>query len=80
MFKHELGSKARSKTTLFVGVIVSRSQALYGCNRYYLQAQAGKDNKLPDSYWFDEDDLDILEKPKVKKSDKNTGGPISRVR
>ena len=76
-FKHELGSKAKSITRGFTGVIGSRSECLYGCNRYFIEPPADKDGKLSDSYWFDEDDIEIIKKPKTKRVEKDTGGPAS---
>lgn len=81
VFKHKLGIMVISKTTNIKGMITSRAEALYGCNRYYVQTQAGADMKLPDSYWFDEDDLEVIVKEKViEKNNKKVGGPISKTR
>lgn len=77
-FKHDLGSKAKSKTTQLTGVITIRSECLYGCNRYLIQPPVNADSKLPDSYWVDEDDIEIIEPPAVKKLETNRGGPISK--
>lgn len=81
MFKHELGSEVESKTTGFKGIIMARSECLYGCNRYSIQPKTGADGKMTDSYWFDEDDLKVINPPVEKKdTKKKTGGPISRHR
>lgn len=78
MFKHELGKKVKTRVTKMEGIITSRSENLYGCNRYYIQPQAGKDKKVPDGWWTDEDDV-VVVSDGVKAAPKNTGGPMSRV-
>ena len=78
MFKHELGKEAKSKVTGLIGVITSRSQCLYGYNRYYLQPKADKESKVPDGWWIDEDDVEIVGEGVIKAA-KETGGPMSRT-
>lgn len=78
-FKHKLGAMARSKTTKLQGIINNRAEALYGCNRYYVQPQVVSDMKIPDGYWMDEDDIEIVEQV-AEKNNKKTGGPMSKVR
>ena len=78
-FKHALGNKVRDKVTGLIGIITSRSECLYGCNRYYVQPQADKNSKVPDAYWFDEDQLEVKGSG-VTAVKKNTGGPMSRQR
>jgi hypothetical protein len=77
-FKWEMGSKSKTKTVGLIGIITARSENLYGCNRYYVQPAAGKDMKVPEGFWVDEDDVTILEKPKAPRKAKNTGGPMSK--
>lgn len=77
MFKHELGVKAEARVSKICGIITSRSENLYGCNRYYVQPQVGKDMKVPDGWWIDEDDIIVKSKGVVTEK-KNTGGPMSR--
>lgn len=79
MFKHELGLAVESKVTGLKGVITSRSENLYGCNRYYIQPKVDKDGKVPDGWWIDEDDVTPLDLASVERVDKPTGGPMSRV-
>ena len=78
MFKHELGIEAESKSTKLKGIIINRSETLYGCNRYYIQPPAGKDMKVPDGWWVDEDDVVVKGKGVLAKR-KDTGGPMSKV-
>lgn len=76
-FKTDLGAEVQSKVTKLRGVVTARSENLYGCNRYYIQPPVGDDRKMPEGWWVDEDDLDVVG-PGVRASPKNTGGPMSR--
>lgn len=78
MFKHTSGSEVRAKVTKLTGILTSRSECLYGCNRYYISPVVGKDNKVPDGYWVDEDDIEVIGKG-VNQKPKPTGGPMSKV-
>lgn len=77
-FKHELGSKVRSIVTGIEGTLTSRSENMYGCNRYFIQPRVGADGKLPDGWWVDEADVEVVEAPKTARVEKNVGGPMSR--
>lgn len=79
MFKIELGSKVESRSTGFTGVVHSRSENLYGCNRYFVQPRVGEDMKLVDGAWFDEEDIQFIEQT-VVRTPSNNGGPISNIR
>jgi hypothetical protein len=87
-FCHILGSEAISLITGLTGIIVSRSQNLHGCNRYYLQPKAQKDGKVPDGWWIDEKDVKIIG-PGLSAPDRlsaeappepQPGGPMSNIR
>lgn len=78
MFKHELGAEAESKVTKLKGILTSRSENLYGCNRYYIQPSVFSDHKVPDGWWVDEDDIVIIGRG-ITISPKNTGGPMSNI-
>lgn len=78
MFKHELGKLAQSRVTLLSGILTARSENLYMCNRYYLQPQVNAaDQKVPEGWWVDEDDVSIIGVG-VLAEPKTTGGPMSR--
>lgn len=55
----ELGQKAKDKITGLEGVLVGRCQYLYGCTQYGI-APPAKDNKVGDTYWFDEGRIQVL--------------------
>lgn len=72
-FQFELGKQARDKITGFKGIIVGRSEFIFGCNRYGLSPKVGKDGRYMESEWFDEGRIVIIgkgvspETVKVKK-------------
>jgi hypothetical protein len=78
MFIHTMGFKAESKVMGIKGIITARSENLYGCNRYFIQASVGADGKMPDSFWVDEDDISIIGEGVTAKP-KDTGGPASTI-
>ncbi len=79
MFTHEMGCTVETKTTGLRGIIVSRSECLYGCNRYFIQPKADKDMKIPDGWWVDEDDIKILKTKRLEGNQKETGAPMSKI-
>lgn len=80
MFKINLGSKIESIVTAQMGVVVSRSENLGGCNRYFVQPKVDKEGKVPDGSWIDEGEINVLDPNFVKVGDQTTGGPPSGVR
>ena len=72
-FTLENGDKVKSLTTGFKGMITARAEHLHGCNRYMVQPM-GKDEKLYESYWFDEDDLEVTEKNALPRKNNYRGG------
>lgn len=81
VFKHELGVLAESKTMGVRGILVSRSENLYGCDRYCIQPKADKQMKVPDAWWVDEEDIVVKGKGiTVKKKAEKNGGPASNMR
>ena len=57
----KLGLEAKDKVTGFEGVVVSRHQHIIGCDQYQIQPYANKNRKFPDSCFFDEDRLKVLD-------------------
>ena len=66
-FRHNLGDKVKDVVTGIVGIVISRSESLFGCNRYWLQPQEHKDGKPADGGWYDEESLEVLEAKAVKR-------------
>lgn len=74
--KVKLGDKVKCKVTGFTGIVIGKTDYLYGCTRLGVQAKADKDGKIPDTFWCDEPQVDIVKEGVVKRSDNNTGGPM----
>lgn len=70
-----LGAKVKCKTTGYKGIIIGRTEWLYGCRRYTVQSQEMKDGKPVDAMSFDEDGLQLLKDVKEIHEVKKTGGP-----
>lgn len=78
MFKHEIGKEAKDLVTGFKGIINVRAQYFTGCNRYGLISKIGKDGKIPETQWFDENQLEIIGKGVVIEqtpAQRTKGGP-----
>ena len=61
-----LGQRVRDRITGFKGIVVARSQFMYGCVRIGVEGKS----KVGEIMWFDEQRLEI-------KSSAVTGGPRS---
>lgn len=78
-FKIELGAKVTDKITGYTGLVIARTEWLYSCKRYVVQAREMKDGKPVESINCDEDQLDIVEDVAEKHVMRNTGGPAPKV-
>ena len=67
--KLTLGDKVRDLVTGFEGIIIAKTEWLYGCTRVGLQGPLNKEGLVSEAQWFDE--LQLLESPKDEKK----GGP-----
>lgn len=74
MFKHKLGKEAKDKITGFKGIIIGRTEYLYGCNVYGVAPKSMKDGQKQETEWFDEGRIKIVGKgikPKNVRVEKN---------
>ena len=76
-FKHNLGLNVKTKVAGLLGILTSRSENLYGCNRYYVQPKVVTDMKIPEGWWVDEDDIIVIGQG-VAVTKKDTGGVMSK--
>jgi hypothetical protein len=54
----KLGSRAKDRITGFSGIVVARTDWLYGCTRYAVQSEElDKDGAPVEAQWFDEQSL-----------------------
>jgi hypothetical protein len=70
----DLGSKAKDSITGFTGIVIGRTEWLYGCTRIYLESQALQEGKCVDPVAFDEQRVEELE------SAESTKFPVSPAR
>ena len=75
-FKFELGFKAKDKITGFEGILVGRTNYLFGCDCYGLAPQVydHEKSKRGDTEWFDEGRIEIIGEG-VKPEDVTTDAP-----
>lgn len=73
MISIPLGSKVKCKVTGFIGIAVTRVEHLNGCVQYGVKPKMRKDEKLPDTEFFDIGQLEIVGDG-VKIAPKKTGG------
>lgn len=78
-FKIALGTQVTDKITGYTGMVIARTEWLYSCKRYVVQAREMKDGKPVENINCDEDQLDIVEVPKTEHVMRNTGGPTPKV-
>lgn len=62
----ELGDEVIDVVSGLKGIAVVRYQFLQGCDRICIQPACGKDNSYPSSQVFDEPQLKVSKKQKVK--------------
>lgn len=80
MFTIELGTKVKSNISGFKGIVTSRAEHLNGCNRYWVAPPCGKDGKMPDGAWFDEGEIEIIDRPKLARKNTDRGGFPSAIK
>jgi len=75
--KINLGDKVRDTVTGFTGIATGRTNWLQGCTRVGVQTQELHDGKPIESQWFDEPQLEVIEKGAIasQKTEEPPGGP-----
>jgi hypothetical protein len=66
-FAFELGDKVKDRISGLDGVVISRAEHLFGCNRYWIAPQGHKDGKPLEGCWSDEDALELVEAQVIKR-------------
>ena len=75
----ELGQTAKDTISGFKGVVIGRTEWLNGCVRVGLQPPVDKDGKVPDAYWIDIEQAEVLDvepKPKLQPSNGPMPDPV----
>ena len=73
MNRIELGDEVRHKITGFKGVAVVRANYISGCNRITIQPKVNKNGEVPEEKSFDEPEIEIIKRKKVKRHNENGG-------
>lgn len=79
-FKFELGTKVRDVISGYEGVVIGRTEWLYGCHRYTIQARGLKDGKPIDTICCDQEAVELIAESTQadpRQAGELTGGPIS---
>jgi len=74
-----LGDKVKDKVTGLVGIAVSKIEYLNGCVQYGVSPKVKKDSTELLTWNIDEEQLESLEKKRVKIKKSPTGGPTRRA-
>jgi len=64
----ELGSKVRCRYTGVTGIAVAECKFINGCVQYEVALKVKKDGSLPEPVGIDEQSLEVIAKPKKKKT------------
>jgi hypothetical protein len=70
----QLGDVVRDRVSGFQGVAVCRSEWLNGCVRWSVQPQALHEGKPIESQYIDEEQLEVVDAPKLNFVSRRTGG------
>ena len=70
----ELGTEVMDEVSGFIGVAIAKHTYLNGCCRVTVQPKIDKEGKLPEEKTFDEPQLKVVSKKKIKGQN-DTGGP-----
>jgi len=62
-FLYELGSLISDRISGIEGILIARTQWLYGCNRYVMQPSVSTDGKPADTLHLDEGQVRYLSPP-----------------
>lgn len=64
-----LRARVRDKVTGFVGIATGRVEYITGCNQVLVSPPVKQDGDLPDSKWFDEQRMEVLEEDFISPLD-----------
>ena len=76
----ELGDIAKDSVSGFTGIVIAKTNFLFGCTRIGLKSRELHDGKTIDAEWFDEPQIEVVEKQAVASESRprkdRTGGPL----
>ena len=62
----ELGDNVKDLISGFKGIVVGRTDWLYGCTRFGVQGKMDKEGKVQEAQWFDKPQLVVITKAVMK--------------
>jgi len=71
----QLGTKVKDKITGFTGIVTGYVQYLTGCNQALVQPPVAKDGTYKDSWWIDEQRLELVDNTVIKLDNGRNPGP-----
>ena len=75
----QLGDRVKDPVTGIEGIAMGKTEWLHGCFRINVQPKGKNKDGVPyEMSVFDEPQLIVLTKKKVKRGKKSTGGPLPR--
>lgn len=75
----ELGVKVKDKITGLTGIATERREFLNGCIQYAVQSRVDKEGKLPEAWYIDVQQLEVVGKKKIIEKTV-TGGAMAKVK
>lgn len=75
MLRIRLGQYARDTITGIQGVVVARTEWIYGCVRIVIQPPGERDGKAIEMHSCDEPGCKVIKKPSVKTPKDRPAGP-----
>lgn len=80
MEKIKLGDEVKHTITGTKGIATSRTSYISGCDRIAITQKIKKDGELPDNLTFDEPEIEIVKRKKVKNANNKIGGYKEQTR
>jgi hypothetical protein len=74
MHKFQLGNKIKDLVSGAVGITTGRIQYINGCVQYNIQQPVDKDGKQPDSFYYDQNQLEFVDEGIADKVKSNVAG------
>lgn len=74
----ELGDRVRDLISGFEGIVVGRTEWLFGCTRIGVSPGKLHEGKTIDSEWFDVQQLELVEKKALKRQSEEAKEPESK--
>lgn len=74
-----LGDRVKDKVTGFEGIVIGRTEWLYGCTRLGVESESMHEGKPIASQWFDQQRVEILQAGVVAAEDPKDSGPVTKI-